>query len=502
MGTVYAALDATGLRMAVKVVHPAQAADEEFRARFRREVQLSRRVTGPCLVPVLDADTDSPAPWLATAFVPGPTLDQFLAVSGALSGARLYALAAGTAAALAAVHEAGVVHRDVKPQNVILAPAGPRVLDFGIAHALDGTSVTRTGVVTGTPGWISPEHYRTGAVGREGDVFAWGALIANAATGRLPFGAGAPDAVAFRVMSAEPDLTGVPADLLPLVEQALCKEPGGRPTAAELSRGCAGLLAAQATAAAPHDREQPTLVADLVGLHWELLHEDPAWDVALRRRPRRVLYSAVAAAVLVVGAIGGAIAASSASGPGQQPEAASGREPKAAGAGTVSAAVPSRSRGPVSASPLPSPDTTSPVSAETRRPSWTLSSPPQPPPFTYLPEEVDCRPQKQAEVDGAWQYFAPGEVRAGDAVELSLRNKYGNFDPVQAEMPVLARVYVPDGTSRLARSEVRSDTPADVTWPGDFSGAVALYPPGTYTVVWSVGDGSQRFIACAGFTAH
>jgi hypothetical protein len=111
-------------------------------------------------------------------------------------------------------------------------------------------------------------------------------------------------------------------------------------------------------------------------------------------------------------------------------------------------------------------------------------------------------PQKQAEIDGAWQYVAPGEVRAGDAVELTLRNKYGNFDPVQAEMPVLARVYMPDGTSRLARTEVHSDTHATATWPGDFSGAAALYPPGTYTVVWSVGDGSKRFIACTGFTAH
>ncbi|GAB3002107.1 serine/threonine-protein kinase [Streptomyces pseudoechinosporeus] len=311
MGTVYAALDASGVRMAVKVVHPAQAADDEFRARFRREVRLSRQVTGPCLVPVHDADTDSPAPWLATPFVPGPTLDQHLAASGALHGAQLYALAAGTAAALAAVHQAGIVHRDVKPQNVILAPAGPRVLDFGIAHALDGTSVTRTGVMTGTPGWISPEHYRTGEVGPAGDVFAWGALIAYAASGRLPFGTGAPEAVAFRIISAEPDLEGVPGDLMALVEQALAKEPGERPTTAELSRACTALLASQATAAAPRNQEQPTPVSDLVSAHWELPHEDDHTrpTTAPPRRRGKLTVAALAAAVLA-GVVGGAIAAS------------------------------------------------------------------------------------------------------------------------------------------------------------------------------------------------
>ncbi|WP_398862027.1 protein kinase domain-containing protein [Streptomyces sp. C11-1] len=498
MGTVYAALGPSGMRIAVKVVHPAHAADDEFRARFRREVQLSRRVTGPCLVPVLDAETHGPVPWLATAFVPGPTLDQFLAANGALSGARLCALAAGTAAALAAVHDAGIVHRDVKPRNVILGSRGPRVLDFGIAHALDGTSVTRTGVMTGTPGWISPEHYRTGVVGPEGDVFAWGALIANAATGRLPFGTGASDAVAFRVMSAEPDLVGVPGDLQPLVEQALAKNPGDRPTAAELSLGCARLLAVQATAVASRPEEQPTLVADLVSLHWDLAYEDPVWAVAPRGRRRVRLYGSVVAAALVVGGIGGAVAASFASQPGQRAAAAPGSTPRTAVSSAGTATVPGESGDPASSAPLPSPDTTSLVSVEALPPS----SPPQPPPFVYLPDQMDCRPQKQAEIDGAWQYVAPGEVRAGDAVELSLRNKYGNFDPVQAEMPVLARVYMPDGTSRLARSAVQSDTSASVTWPGDFSGAAALYPPGTYTVVWSVGDGSSYFITCTGFTAH
>ncbi|MBO7936656.1 serine/threonine protein kinase [Streptomyces sp. S9] len=303
MGTVYAALDPGGRRVAVKVVHPAQAGDDEFRARFKREVELSRRVTGPCLVPLLAADPAAADPWLATPYVPGLTLAEHIATHGPLSGARLYALAAGTAAALAAVHQAGVVHRDVKPGNVILAPDGPRVLDFGIAHALEGTSVTRTGVMTGTAGWISPEGYRTGAVGPAADVFAWGALLAYAATGRLPFGTGAPDAVAARVMSADPDLAGLPDDLLDLATSALAKDPEARPTAAALAGRSTVLLAAQSTHVLRPEAEAPTLTADLVMTGWEGLstaEDDPAWALARRRVARRRAWLGATAAVTVV----------------------------------------------------------------------------------------------------------------------------------------------------------------------------------------------------------
>ncbi|MFF9157475.1 serine/threonine-protein kinase [Streptomyces sp. NPDC014846] len=315
MGTVYAALSAGGERLAVKVVHPAHAANAEFRARFRREVQLSRRIAGPCLVAVHDADVDGPAPWLATAFVPGPTLDQHVCDGGPLSGAVLHALAAGTAAALSAIHQAGVIHRDIKPQNIILAPVGPAVLDFGIAHALDGTSVTRTGVMTGTPGWISPEHYRTGAVGPHGDIFAWGALVAYGATGRLPFGTGAADAVAFRVLSAEPDLDGVPEELQSLTARALSKEPSNRPTAAELAAECSQLLTAQATAVIGPDFPQPpTLISDLVSLNWDMPPAaDSPWPVPPQRRRRARMYLAVATAAAVVGSVGGVLAAAQSS---------------------------------------------------------------------------------------------------------------------------------------------------------------------------------------------
>nr|WP_024760888.1 protein kinase [Streptomyces exfoliatus] len=306
MGTVHAGLDAAGSRVAVKVVHPAQADDPEFRARFRREVQLSARVQGPCLIPLLAADPDADTPWLATAFTPGLTLDQHLAVHGPLIGATLIAFAAGTAQALATIHAAGVVHRDVKPQNVILAAGGPRVLDFGIAHATDGTSVTRTGVMTGTPGWVSPEHYRTGAAGPEGDVFTWGALVAYAATGRLPFGTGAPDVIAYRVMSDEPDLQSLPDALQKIVGRALAKTPVDRPTASGIAGECIGLLAAQTTLVVS-PATNPTLAADLVATQWGVpTPEEPAWHPPVRSR-KRVLGVSLAVGAVIGGLVGAAI---------------------------------------------------------------------------------------------------------------------------------------------------------------------------------------------------
>jgi len=304
MGTVHAALDPQGLRVAVKLIHPAQADDDEFRARFRREVEVTRRVAGPCLVPLLAADTDAAAPWLATEYVPGPTLGQHITVNGPLGGAQLYALAAGTAAALAAVHAAGVAHRDVKPANVILAPSGPRVLDFGIAHALDGTSVTRTGIMTGTTGWISPEAYRTGTAGPAGDVFAWGALVAYAATGRLPFGTGAPDVVAFRVISGAPDTAGMPDDLLALVTSTLAKAPADRPSAAMLTEKCTALLATQTTQALYPEADIATAVGNLVTAQWDMpALDDPAWQASAGRRKGRMI-----AVVIGAAALGGALA--------------------------------------------------------------------------------------------------------------------------------------------------------------------------------------------------
>lgn len=310
MGTVHAGLDPQGVRVAVKVIHPAQAEDPEFRARFRREVTLSSRVVGPCLIPLLAADTETETPWLATEYAPGPTLNQHLATHGPLAGGSLYAFAAGTAQALAAIHQAGVVHRDVKPQNVILTPVGPRVLDFGIAHAADGTSVTRTGVMTGTPGWISPEHYRTGTAGPAGDMFAWGAIVAYAATGRLPFGTAAPDVVAYRVMSEAPDLAGLPQPLGELVEKALAKNPDERPSAHEAAERCTSLLSGQTTQVLPVPTGmEPTLVGGLIEAEWHMpTLDDPAWQIRRPSSRKRAVITAIVIGSVVGGVAGGALA--------------------------------------------------------------------------------------------------------------------------------------------------------------------------------------------------
>ncbi|HLU73469.1 MAG TPA: serine/threonine-protein kinase [Nonomuraea sp.] len=230
MGVVYAGVDASRQRVAVKVVHRELAHDPEFRRRFAREIALLRRVDGRCTGRVLAADADAAQPWLATEYAPGPTLAQHLADRGVLAGDELLGLAAGLAEALRVLHAVNVVHRDLKPSNVILSPTGPKLVDMGIARALDETSITRTGLIVGSAGWISPEEYRGEEVGPAADVHGWGLLILHAATGRLPYGNGRPEVLAHRILSEPPaGLDEPPEPLRDLVTQALAKTAGERP---------------------------------------------------------------------------------------------------------------------------------------------------------------------------------------------------------------------------------------------------------------------------------
>ncbi|WP_323449711.1 bifunctional serine/threonine-protein kinase/ABC transporter substrate-binding protein [Streptomyces yaizuensis] len=237
MGVVYLGRTDAGELAAVKVTRSDQRDDPDFRARFRREVEAARRVVSPWAVPVTGADPDAPEPWLATAFVPGPSLAEAVAAHGPLPVRSARVLGVGLARALAAVHRAGLVHRDVKPANVLLAVDGPRLIDFGIARTADETALTATDIVVGTPGFLAPEQAeaRGSEIGPPSDVFALACLLAYAVTGRLPFGRGAVDALLYRTVHDDPDLSGIEDGLAALLADCLAKDPAHRPTADEVA---------------------------------------------------------------------------------------------------------------------------------------------------------------------------------------------------------------------------------------------------------------------------
>jgi len=234
MGRVFLGVSAVGRPVAVKIIHAELAADPEFRARFSIEVAAARKVSGLFTALVVDADVDAPVPWLATAYVAGPSLSEAVRDRGPLSVASVLALAAGLAKSLTAIHAVGVVHGDLKPSNVLLALDGPRVIDFGISHAAEAAPQARAGLVVGTPSFMSPEQAAGQEVGPLSDVFSLGAVLAFAATGRKPFGAGQAATVLERVVRGAPSLEDAPAGLRPLIERCLAKDPARRPTAAGL----------------------------------------------------------------------------------------------------------------------------------------------------------------------------------------------------------------------------------------------------------------------------
>ncbi|MCU8595463.1 serine/threonine-protein kinase, partial [Streptomyces sp. A13(2022)] len=267
MGRVYLGRSAGGRTVAVKIVHPHFALDEEFRTRFRREVEAARRVGAAWTAPVLDADPDARVPWVATAYAAGPSLTAAVADGGPLPAHSVRALGAGLGEALAAVHELGLVHRDVKPSNVLLTLDGPLLIDFGIARASGGTSrtesgggtasLTSTGVSIGSPGYMSPEQILGKGVTGAADVFSLGAVLAYAATGRPPFPGDSSAALLYKVVHEEPRLDGLDdldgsddagghdgsggfggsgGGLRELVAACLAKDPAARPAPGEVAR--------------------------------------------------------------------------------------------------------------------------------------------------------------------------------------------------------------------------------------------------------------------------
>jgi serine/threonine protein kinase len=233
MGQVFLGFSPSGRPMAVKVVHRDLARDQAFLHRFRQEVAAARKVSGAYTAPVVDAGYGD-LPWLATTLVVGPSLADAVAQQGPLPEAAVWRLAAGLAEALAEVHSCGLVHRDLKPSNVLLAADGPRVIDFGISRALDGTAITGTGMLIGTPAFMSPEQASGAPVGPASDVFSFGGVLTFAATGSGPFGDGNPVAMMYRVVHGEPGLAMLPGALAELVSRCLAKRPEDRATLAEL----------------------------------------------------------------------------------------------------------------------------------------------------------------------------------------------------------------------------------------------------------------------------
>jgi serine/threonine protein kinase len=255
MGRVYLARPVDGpdhpdARVAVKMIRPDLAGQPQVRDRFRREVATAARVNPQFTAEVIDADPDAPAPWLATRYLPGKTLSEEITDNGPLDTHRLRGLALRLAQVLAAVHNSAVVHRDLKPSNVLLSPDGPRLIDFGIAAALDLTNVTATGEVIGTPVYMSPEQI-TGIppVGPPSDVFSLGALLVTAATGRKPYpNATTPAALVYRIVHDEPNLSDIPGDLHDLIARCMAKDPAARPTARDIINE---ILAVPAGASSP-----------------------------------------------------------------------------------------------------------------------------------------------------------------------------------------------------------------------------------------------------------
>ena len=307
MGTVYLAETETGERAAVKVINPDLADDETFRDRFRREVESARRVRRFCTAPVLDAQLEGEPLFIVTEFVDGANLDEFVTASGPMRGSSLEHLAVGVATALTAIHGAGVIHRDLKPANVLLSSVGPRVIDFGIARALDTVSgATRTGQFIGTPAYMAPELISGGKASPASDVFAWACVVAFAGTGRAPFDGPTVPSVLYQISHGEPVLDGLDEGLRELVSQALAKDPAARPSAQQVLDTLTGR---------PHADTAET--ADSLGRTWAVpsgrrtMPDAPATRVTpprpaggsspLQRRPL-VLGAAALAVVLVVAA--------------------------------------------------------------------------------------------------------------------------------------------------------------------------------------------------------
>jgi hypothetical protein len=360
MGTVYLAEDRRGRPVAIKVVKPELAYEEEFRARFRSEVNRARQVPPFCTAELLDADADHETPYLVVEYVDGPSLAEVVADQGPLTGGSLHSVAVGVATALAAIHGAGVIHRDLKPANVLFALGTPKVIDFGIARAFEATSQhTGTDQMVGTVAYMAPERFDSDSsrIGPAADVFAWGVVVTYAGTGRTPFGGDSAAATAGAILTRPPNLDGLPASLRDLVGRTLAKEPELRPTAFELLDELVAVGAPTTVNLAGRPELQQAAQAARQAVRPPVAHQNSRPPV---RQWRRVVPALALAAVVGVGALAltpvrqlvfGAASQGSAAAPASAPVPGS-----AAAQPVPSDSTPWNSDGSPSAGPMPGAD--------------------------------------------------------------------------------------------------------------------------------------------------
>lgn len=289
MGKVYLSYTPGGRPIALKVIRPEFSEDPEFRRRFQQEVRAAQRVQGLYTAPVIDFDTEGSQPWLATAYVPGPSLAHAVARHGRLPLRSVLLLTVGVAEALHVIHGAGIVHRDLKPANVLLAGDGPRVIDFGIARAADATSLTGSGVSVGTPAFMAPEQASAGTVTDRTDIFALGQIVAYAAIGAPAYGEGSSHAVLYRIVHEDPDLSALPQELRPLVTRCLSRDPADRPTLTEVIQMCHDLSpsrCARARTGCPRRSPVPSPSASSCPNRRRPRRRSPPWPPRRPRSPR------------------------------------------------------------------------------------------------------------------------------------------------------------------------------------------------------------------------
>jgi serine/threonine protein kinase len=432
MGRVYLAASPGGRAVALKVVHPELARDPEFMQRFRREVESAEAVSGAYTAPVIGAGPDDSPPWMATAYVPGPSLAELVRQSGPLPEAAVWRLAGGLVEALQAIHRRGLVHRDLKPGNILIATDGPRVIDFGISRALHGVAITTARTTMGTPAYMSPEQASGVNIGPASDVFSLGSVLAFATAGSAPFDGGDTLSVIYRIVHAEPDLSRLPPALARLIAWCMAKDPAARPDlGALLSQVTAGsaafpdsapgqfwpapvaaALAGQAAQAGPPDGTTTVPPGGPGGPGGP----PPTWP---RRSSRRWVVAIAAAGVLAAAA--GATAAILAS-PG------SGGQGQASGQSTpIGRAVASTSS---SAPPATSPSVTASSSAPASSPPASAS-----PSSSLIAVTVCAFPADGCNLPGAAQYM---EVRpttitdSGDGTGVVKDLVWSNWGSAQA----------------------------------------------------------------------